>query len=143
MTEPYLDPDFIERFRIGPLAPHLDAYIKLLEQQGYSKVSARAQVQAIRRFSKWLADPPQRLSDIDEATIARFRSHPSQNLQRGDEAALYRLLGMLRDRGACKPKALAVRVSAQDRVTAEYRHYLLQERGLSQATALNYVPLVA
>lgn len=52
-------------------------------------------------------------------------------------------LGMLRELGSSKPKAPAARGSAQDRVTAEYRDYLLQERGLSQATALNYVPFVA
>jgi site-specific recombinase XerD len=143
MTQPYLDPDFIERFRVGPVAPYLNAYVRLLQQQGYSKVSARAQLQAIRRFSKWLAARRQRLSDLDEATIARFRRRHPQDLRRGDAAALYRLLRMLRDLGASNPKAPAARGSAQDRVTAEYRHYLLQERGLSLATAVNYVPLVA
>jgi integrase len=50
---------------------------------------------------------------------------------------------MLRDIDASKPKVPAARCSARDRVTAEYRHYMLQERGLSQATALNDVPFVA
>lgn len=143
MTKPYLDPDFIERFRVGPLAPYLDAYVRLLQQQGYSKVSARAHLQAIRRFSKWLAARRQRLSGMDEATITRFRRRHQQDLRRGDVAALFRLLRMLRDLGASNPKVPAERGSAQDRVTAEYRRYLLQERGLSQATAVNYVPFVA
>ena len=51
MTEPFLDPDLIERLRIGPLAQHLDAYLRLLEQQGYSSVSARGQLRVIALFS--------------------------------------------------------------------------------------------
>ena len=82
MTQPYLDPDFIERFRVGPVAPYLNAYVRLLQQQGYSKVSARAQLQAIRRFSKWLAARRQGLSDMDEATIAHFRRRHPQDLRR-------------------------------------------------------------
>lgn len=142
MTEPYLDPDFIECFRIGPLAQHLDAYVRLLEQQGYSKVSAREQLRAVARLSEWLAAGGRELRDMKEETIVRFLRRNPQNIRRGDAATLYRLLGMLRDVRASKPKPPGARCSARDRATAEYRHYLLQERGLSQATALNYVPFV-
>ena len=142
MNESLLDPDFIERFRIGPLAPHLDAYIGLLERQGYSKVSAGEQLRAISRFSEWLGTGGRGLRDVGEETIARFvRRHP-QDIQRGDAAALYRLLRMLREIGASKPNAPTAPRSARRRVTDEYRRYLLQERGLSQSTAINYVPFV-
>ena len=72
MAYPYLDPDFIKRFRIGPLAQHLDAYVRLLEQQGYSKVSARAQLRVIARFTEWLSAEGRELRLLKEATIVRF-----------------------------------------------------------------------
>src|SRR5262249_12701634 len=78
----------------------------------------------------------------NEATIASFLRRKPQIVRRGDAAALNRLLGMLREAGASRPKVATARCSARDRVTAEYRCYLLQERGLSQATVLNYVPFV-
>ncbi len=143
MTEPFLDPDFIERFRIGPLAQHLDAYLRLLEQQGYSKVSARGQLRAIALFSAWLADRRRQVHDIVEKTIASFLRHSRPEVRRGDAAALHRLLRLLREIGATKPKAPTAPRSLRDLVIAEYRRYLLQERGLSQATAVNYVPFVS
>jgi site-specific recombinase XerD len=142
MSESFLDPDFIERFRVGPLAPHLDAYVRLLERQGYSKVSAREQLRAIGRFSEWLRIGRRELHDVEEKTIGRFLQRDPQDIRRGDAAALHRLLRMLREIGASKPKAPTAPRSARRRVTDEYRRYLLQERGLSQATAVNYVPFV-
>lgn len=142
MTKSFLDPDFIERFRIGPLAPHLGTYVRLLEEQGYSEVSAREQLRAIARFSEWLGTAGRERYEIGEKTIARFLRRNPQDIRRGDAAALYRLLRMLRKIGANKQNEPTAPCSARHRVTEEYRRYLLQERGLSQATALNYVPFV-
>lgn len=142
MTKPFLDPDFIERFRTGPLSPHLDAYLRLLEQQGYSAVSAREQLRVVARFSEWLRTGSRELRDVGEKTIVCFLRRNPQNIRRGDAAALYRLLRMLQEIGASKRDEPTAPRSARNCVTEEYRRYLLLERGLSQATALNYVPFI-
>ena len=55
---------------------------------------------------------------------------------------MHRLLRMLREIGATKPEAPTTPCSLRDRIIAEYRRYLLQERGLSQATAIREPLLV-
>jgi site-specific recombinase XerC len=49
---------------------------------------------------------------------------------------------MLCQKGVVKPRQPPVADNAQTRIVAEFRRYLLQERGLSPATLLNYVPVV-
>jgi hypothetical protein len=65
-----------------------------------------------------------------------------QRVRRGDPKALERLLTMLRQIEVVKPHQPPVEDNAQSRVTNEFRRYLLQERGLSQSTMPNYVPVI-
>jgi hypothetical protein len=52
----FIDPNLLQRLRVGPLAPYLDAYLKHLEQDGFLPSSAQMQMYAIARFSKWLRE---------------------------------------------------------------------------------------
>jgi len=45
-------------------------------------------------------------------------------------------------KGVVKQHQQAVADNARDRISNEFRRYLLQERGLSPSTLLNYVPVV-
>jgi site-specific recombinase XerD len=49
---------------------------------------------------------------------------------------------MLRQKGVVKPQQPPAADNAQARIVAEFRRYLLQERGLSPLALLNYVPVV-
>ena len=40
----FIDPNLLQRLRVGPLAPYLDAYLKHIEQEGFSPSSANADV---------------------------------------------------------------------------------------------------
>src|SRR5580704_7489220 len=51
------------------------------------------------------------------------------------------MLTMLRQIGIVKPQPPVVD-TPHSRITNEFRHYLLQERGLSPLTLLNYLPVV-
>jgi len=31
----FIDPNLLQRLRVGPLAPYLDAYLKHIEQEGF------------------------------------------------------------------------------------------------------------
>lgn len=54
---------------------------------------------------------------------------------------LNRLLRMLRQNGVTQ-EARRAAPSRQKKLTEDHRRYLLQERGLSQATAVNYLPFI-
>lgn len=84
------------------------------------------------------------VSEMDEDALQRFLRSGSRRTRgrHGDVAALNRLLVLLRQLKAVPSKLHPAPVSSRERVTAEFSRYLLQERGLSQATLLTYVPLV-
>jgi site-specific recombinase XerD len=135
----------IERLRQGPLSEHLDAYAAGVAEQGYAPHSIREQIVVIADFSRWLKQKQIDIRALDSEVVDRFlhlrRRH--QRVRRGDPKALERLLSMLSQIGVVKPPHQPpVADNAPARIVAEYRCYLLQERGLSPSTLLNYVPVV-
>jgi site-specific recombinase XerD len=137
-------PSTIERLRQGPLSEHLDAYAAAVADQGYTHNSIRQQIVVIADFSRWLKQKQIAVQDLGSKVVIRFlrHRHRPQRVRRGDPKTLQRLLTMLRQIGVVKPEQPLVADNAQTRIVAEFRHYLLQERGLSAATLLNYVPVV-
>jgi site-specific recombinase XerD len=135
----FIDPDLLTRLRVGPLASYLDAYLKRIEQEGFLSSSVPMQVYAIARFSRWLQTQQFSLPQVDEAAVERFLQR-DPNMVHGSEAApLRRFLAMLREIGVTAPKLPEPR-NCRQRFIDEYRRYLLQERGLAEASLLNYVP---
>jgi site-specific recombinase XerD len=133
----------IERLRQGPLNEYLDAYAAGVAEQGYGHDSIKQQIVVIADLSRWLKQKDIQVHDLDDMMVDRFlqlrrRQH---RIRRGDPKALARLLAMLRQTGVVKHPQ-TVEDSARSRVIGEFRHYLLKERGLSQATWLNYVPVI-
>jgi len=126
--------------RQGPLSKHIDAYSAAQVEQGYGHHSIRQQMLVIGDFSGWLKQKDIAIRNLDSAVVDRFLQlrQRQQQLHRGDPIALKRLLAMLRLRGVVKTEAVAE--NACSKAIHKFRHYLLQERGLSPATLLNYVP---
>jgi len=136
----FIFPSTIERMRQGPLSKHIDAYSAAQVEQGYGHHSIRQQMLVIGDFSGWLKQKDIAIRNLDSAVVDRFLQlrQRQQQLHRGDPIALKRLLAMLRLRGVVKTEAVAE--NACSKAIHKFRHYLLQERGLSPATLLNYVP---
>ena len=143
VEKPFVVLNTIAGARIGPLADHLNAYLSLVRGQGYAPGSARIQVQVIASFSQWLGRKGMEVRDLDENVVERFlQGHrDARSASRGDAGTLKRLLRMLRQNGVTQEERRAA-PSRQERLTEEYRRYLLQDRGLSQATAVNYLPFI-
>lgn len=136
-------PCTIERLRQGPLSEHLDAYAASIAEQGYGQSSIRQQIVVIAEFSRWLKQKHVDIQDLDSKVVGRFLRlrRKQQRVRRGDPKTLYRLLTMLCQIGIVKPQP-PIADDAQSRITNEFRNYLLQERGLSPLTLLNYAPVV-
>jgi site-specific recombinase XerD len=134
----------IERLRQGPLSEHLDAYASAVAEQGYRYDSIRQQIVAIADFSRWLKQKRISVQHLDSKVVDRFLRirRRQQRIRRGDPKALERLLTILRQTGIVKPHQPPVAETAQSRIVAEFRRYLLQERGLSPLTLLNYIPVI-
>ena len=134
----------IERLRQGPLSEYLDAYATAVAEQGYRHDSIRQQIVVIADFSHWLKQKRLAARHLDTNVVDRFLRlrRQQQRIRRGDPKALGRLLAMLRQKGLVKPHRPPVADTAQSRIVAEFRRYLLQERGLSPLTLLNYIPVI-
>ncbi|HEY6372936.1 MAG TPA: site-specific integrase [Candidatus Sulfotelmatobacter sp.] len=135
----FVDPKLLQRLRVGPLAPHLDAYLKQIEQEGFLPSSVPTQMYAIARFSNWLHDRRLDLRQVNEATVERFLQRDPGIVHSGEAAPLHRLLAMLRkiEVTPAKPPEPG---NCQQRLVDDYRRYLLQERGLAKTSLLNYIP---
>jgi hypothetical protein len=88
----------IRRLCKGTLSEYIGHYATLLKECGYARASGQMQIYCVSSFSSWLDRrniPP---ATIDEQTLQRYLAHRRRRkeLQRGDAAALQRLLELLR-----------------------------------------------
>src|SRR5437588_12493269 len=91
----FVHPDLLDRLRVGPLAPYLDAYLKRIEQVGFLPSYVQRQMYAIARFSNWLRTGQVDLQQVDEATVERFLQRDLNVVHSGESAPLRRFLAML------------------------------------------------
>ena len=138
----FIFPCTIERMRQGPLNKHIDAYSTAQVEQGYGHHSVRQQMLVIGDFSGWLKKKDVAVRDLDSKVIERFLRfrQRQQKIRRGDPITLNRLLSMLCQKGVVKPEQVVE--SALEKVINQFERYLSQERGLSQATLQNYLPVI-
>jgi site-specific recombinase XerD len=138
----FIFPSTIERMRQGPLSKHIDAYSAAQVEQGYGHHSIRQQMLVIGDFSGWLKQKDIAILNLDSKVIDRFLRlrQQQQRVRRGDPIALKRLLSMLCQKGLVKPQRVAE--SPLSKAINEFQRYLSLERGLSQATLHNYVPVI-
>jgi site-specific recombinase XerD len=136
-----IDSKLLERLRVGPLAPYLDIYISRIEQDGFLPSSVPCQLYAIARFSKWLQQGGVRIEDIDEIRMRRFLDRDPGVVHYPEPASIRRLVAILRGMGVLKPEPPPALTSVQ-RYVADYRRYLVDQRGLSESCLPNYTSFV-
>jgi len=111
-----------------------------LHESGYATHSGFVQLRLLGCFNRWLDRKGLTSEDVDAATIERYLRGRAQSrrLRRGDSAALFRLLAMLRPEGSGVTAPPPTPVEA---ALVRFQHYLRQERSLSEATVINYTPV--
>jgi hypothetical protein len=134
----------LERLHTGPLAPYIDRFASLLSGGGYRRYSVREKLRLVGSLSCWLLREGLRVDDLDEQVVIRFLRHRGgkDSVRRGDHATLRLLLEQLRDSGVIARLSPEIDDGMLHCIECEFARYLLQERGLSQATVTNYVPAV-
>lgn len=136
-----IDSKLLERLRVGPLAPYLDVYLGRIEQDGFLPSSVPCQGYAIARFSRWLQHEHIRLEDLDEFGVRQFLDRDAGVVHYPEPATVRRLVSILREMGTLKAEPPPTLTSAQLHV-AEYRRYLIHQRGLSESCLPNYISFV-
>jgi site-specific recombinase XerD len=136
-----IDSHLLERLRVGPLAPYLDVYLTRIEQDGFMPSSVPSQVYTIARLSRWLEQQRIRLEDLDETRVREFLGRDPAVVHSHEPSTIRRLLSILREIGVLRAQPPRVLTSIQCDV-AEYRRYLIQQRGLSESCLPNYISYV-
>ena len=91
-------PTMIRRLHAGPLRVHIDEYVALLREQGYSRQSARVHLQVLTDFGDWLQLRELSVSDIGASTLRHYLRCRSRfvDQHRGASSALNELFGVPR-----------------------------------------------
>ena len=136
----YTDADAWQRLHVGPISPYIDIFVQQLAQQGYAQQTARTKLHVIAAFSTWLQDHQLGIDAIDEQRVIAFFDD-RKRVHRGDSATLKALLEYLRGAGVIQTPPKQLDTSVLGQLEHDFSQYLAQERGLSTATLMNYVPV--
>ena len=123
---------------LGPLAPYADGFVVGLIERGYRPRSVSCQLELMAHLSRWLGEQGVEPDGLTPAMAERFlevRREGGGSLK--SWRALDPLVGYLRGLGVV-PKLAASADSWVDRLLADYRDYLLRERGLTAGSVAHW-----
>jgi len=129
----------------GPLGTYIDKFAAWLQEQGYAQFTISYFIRLAADLSRWLAKHDFGLNDVQLNRIEEFIRVREQNecLRPGDAVMLKRLLGFLQDTSVLEePAPLPFEETAIDYLCTKFSGYLRDERGLSDSTLKNYLPIV-
>ena len=145
MTDQFFtNPRVLYRLHAVPLGSWVDSFAARLSEQGYAKSSIKYRIRLLSILSRWMHRGRIGIRDLDEQTTIKFLKYlrRKRRIQRGDMPTLRMLLAYLRQLDVIPTPALEVDDSKIGCIVHEFSNYLLQERGLSQASLNNYLPVV-
>ncbi len=128
----------------GPFGAYIEGFRALLDARGYARATEKEQLQCVAAFSRWLARRRLAIDDVDERRGTEFvrARRRCGRVGRGDGTTVRTLLEHLRQLGVIPAPTPAVDPTELSRVEQAFGVYLAQERGLSRATLISYLPVV-
>jgi len=126
----------------GPLGAYIAGFGALLDARGYAKATEKQQLHFVADLSRWLARRRLDVDAVDERRGTEFVRARRRRRRRGDGTTLRTLLQHLRQIGVIPAPTPAIDATELSRVAQRFGGYLAQERGLSYATVINYLPEV-
>jgi integrase/recombinase XerD len=144
MQELWVGSETARVLRGGPLGEHVDGFVQALTSAGYEPASVRDKVRLAAQFGRWLEHRGLDVHDLDEDCVREFLRLRRRRYRprRGVEPTFVQLLRYLRAMGALPPPVVSVNRSTAAPIEEQYATYLREERGLTHATLINYLPLV-
>ncbi|MGH2781490.1 MAG: tyrosine-type recombinase/integrase [Thermoleophilaceae bacterium] len=130
------------RRRPGRLGPFVEGYRARLLDLGYTSQTVRGMLKVLGQLGRWMADEGLGPGQLEAASIDAFLAarRAGGDRQVPTVRALGQLVAYLRDVGAMVPEE-APQLTPLEELIAEYRAWLLVERGLAAATVLRYETL--
>lgn len=135
-------PASVERLRSGPFGPYLDSFASERLRQGYAKSTVRAYLPTITAFGSWLEGDARTVVELSDHVADEYLEERRRMglLHRREPTVIRQLLEHLRAEGVVP----VTHTKSDDSPLAEfmdkYEAHLREERGLTPATVVNYVP---
>jgi len=126
------------RRKPGELGPHVEGYREWLTQRGYTTLTVRNMLKDLGEVGQWMSGEALVTAQLDEEAMTSFRATSQANGRRRGlgPRAMLPLLTYLRELGVTPARQPSQTALAA--LLAEYRHWMLQERGLAPTTVLRY-----
>ena len=133
----------LDHLRHGPLGLHVDGFASLLFDQGYTTDTGRQKIRLVAELSAWFDKRRLSIKDLNAAQIGEYLERRKKQLflHRGDRRTLVQLLHHLRQEAIIPHSHEVFCDSPMNRIARDYAHFLSQQRGLSQVTIDNYLPI--
>lgn len=130
----------LRSFVRGPLAPYVSGFAEELLRQGYTRTSAEQHVCFIAHLDRWMSAEGLRLDELGASVVERYlaQRRSAGYVEYRSAKAMRPLLEFLTPLGVL-PDTEEVPLGPVEELLAQYRDYLLTERGLTPATAQGYV----
>jgi site-specific recombinase XerD len=145
MAYPFLKDHIVsEQPRKGVLGAHVNTFMSVGSDLGYSSSTIKTQLTLLKGFMRWIEENHVVASNIDEGLTDRFLVESGRKgaVRRGDNRTLHRFLDHLRTEGAIPHPKPTFNDSPLTHLKSRYEHYLLKERGLSMVTGSRYWPYI-
>jgi site-specific recombinase XerD len=139
----FSNPETLERLRTGPLGPHLESFATTLSKRGYAKSTVGQKIRLVCDLSGWLERRRIEAGDLDQQWVNQFLCwrKKRRRLRRGERETYLQLMEHLLETGVVPHPGAEIEESPLQRLQRCFGQYLEQERGLSPATLLNYLPV--
>jgi integrase/recombinase XerD len=138
--------ELVDRVRVrGPLARHARGFAGELARLGFKTPAARKQLQLTALLSEWLAGQGLGTADLSGEAVSAFLAarRRAGHREHITPKALAPLLGYLRSLGVAPEPEPAAPQTMAEQLLADYRGWLLAERGLRPEVVRGYVDSVA
>ena len=126
------------RRKPGRMGPFVAEFRASLSGQGYSDLAVRNMLKDVGAVGRWMQERDVQPGDLSPALIAEFRNDRLAAGKRkiASVKSFEPLLGFLRQEGVIAEQPTPD--SPLERLLADYRSWLVAERGLAQATVIRY-----
>ena len=133
----------LDSFVRGPLEAYAAGFAQQLPEQGYTHSSAEQHLCFIAHLDRWMTGEGIGLGGLNTSVLDRYllERRAAGNAEYLSGKALRPLLEYLSPFGVL-PAPVPVELGPVDLLLAEFRDYLLTERGLTEGTVRGYVDAV-
>ena len=133
-------PHLSARLFRGPLGGIVPRYRAILTTEGYTSRTAEMHLCLLANLNEWLERCHLQASDLTEQTIVRYFEYRRRHFHTlpNDQSIFRKILHLLQDTGGVRHKCPPPLRGPYRHVEEDYDRYLAEERGLVDATRMNY-----